>query len=76
VLTTYRFDSGSVALLIPFGKQDGFSLGFRMTGIQTVQTRDAAGAVVSEVVTPLDQVFAVRRATGDRWLLVAVLPPA
>ena len=76
VLTTYRFDSGSVALLIPFGKQDGFSLGFRMTGTQTVQTRDAAGAVVSEVVTPLDQVFAVRRATGDRWLLVAVLPPA
>lgn len=76
VLTTYRFESGSVSLLVPFGRQDGFSLGFRMTGTQTQETRDASGAVVSRTDSPLDQVFAVRRATGDRWLLVAVLPPA
>ena len=75
VLTTYRFDKGSVSLLVPFGKQDGFSLGFHMTGTQIVQTRDAAGAVLNSAESPLDQVFAVRRATGDRWLLVAVLPP-
>lgn len=76
VLTTYRFDGGTVSLLIPFGKQDGFSLGFRMTGTQVVQTRDASGAIVGTEQMPLDRVFAVRRATGDRWLLVAVLPPA
>lgn len=76
VLTSYRFDKGSVSLLIPFGKQDGFSLGFRMTGTVTTETRDATGAVISRVDSPLDQVFALRRPTGDRWLLVAVLPPA
>jgi hypothetical protein len=76
VLTTYRFDAGSVSLLIPFGKQDGFSLGFRMTGTQTQETRDPSGAAVSRVDGAFDLVFAVRRATGERWLLVAVLPPA
>jgi hypothetical protein len=76
ILTTYRFTSGSVSLLIPFGKQDGFSLGFHMTGTQTQVTRDASGATVQRVDGPLDLVFAVRRATGDRWLLVAVLPPS
>ena len=75
VLTTYRFDAGSVSLLIPFGKQDGFSLGFRMTGTQVQETRNASGAVTSQAESAFDLVFAVRRATGDRWLLVAVLPP-
>ncbi|HET7182416.1 MAG TPA: hypothetical protein VFI15_09315 [Candidatus Limnocylindrales bacterium] len=76
VLTTYDFDAGTVSLLVPFGKQDGFSLGFRMTGTRTDQTRDAAGVVVSTTEAPFDEVFAVRRATGERWLLVAVLPPS
>jgi Na+-translocating ferredoxin:NAD+ oxidoreductase RnfD subunit len=76
MLSTYHFDSGTVSLLIPFGKQDGFSLGVRMRGTQVVQTRDATGAVIGTDQSPLDLVFAVRRATGDRWLLVAVLPPS
>jgi hypothetical protein len=76
VLTTYRFDAGTVSLLVPFGRQDGFSLGFRMTGTRIEQTRDAAGVVRATVEAPFDQVFAVRRATGDRWLLVAVLAPS
>jgi hypothetical protein len=76
VLNTYDFEQGTVSLLIPFGKQDGFSLGFHMTGTQSQQTRDASGRVIASVESPLDLVFAVRRATGDRWLLVAVLPPA
>jgi hypothetical protein len=74
-LTHYRFDSIHATLLIPFGKQDGFSIGLRATGSMIQQTVDASGAVQGEVqVSAFDLTFAVRRATGDRWLTVAVLP--
>jgi len=75
VLTRYTFDSVSVSLLIPFGRQDGFSLGFASRGTKLDQAYDATGALLSSTSAPYDLVFAVRRATGDRWLLVAVLPP-
>jgi len=69
----YRFDSIHATLLIPFGKQDGFSIGLRSTGTRTEETfvRDI---LQSRVESPFDLTFAVRRATGDRWLTVAVLP--
>ena len=73
----YRFASIHASLLIPFGQQDGFSIGLRSTGTKTVETyvRDA---LQSRVESPFELTFAVRRATGDRWLNVAVLeaPPA
>jgi hypothetical protein len=74
-ITRYTFDTVSVSLLVPFGRQDGFSLGFASRGTRLEQTFDASGAVVASTTAPYDLVFAVRRATGDRWLLVAVLPP-
>lgn len=76
VVVHYRFDSISVRLLIPFGAQDGFSLGIEGRGTAVRETYDAAGALQSRVIEPFAQTFAVRRATGDRWLNVAVLPPA
>jgi hypothetical protein len=71
----YRFDSIHATLLIPFGRQDGFSIGLQAKGTVVRETVDAAGAALGEAaVEPFDLTFAVRRATGDRWLTVAVLP--
>jgi hypothetical protein len=76
VIVHYRFDSIAVRLLVPFGVQDGFSLGLEGRGTSTVETYDAAGALLSRESVPFAQTFAVRRATGARWLNVAVLPAA
>jgi hypothetical protein len=73
-LAHYHFDSIHATLLIPFGRQDGFSIGLRATGTMTQDSVDSSGAVQSQTESPFDLTFAVRRATGDRWLNVAVLP--
>jgi Na+-translocating ferredoxin:NAD+ oxidoreductase RnfD subunit len=71
----YRFDTIHATLLIPFGKQDGFSIGLQTKGTVVQQPVDTSGAVTGDAtVSPFDLTFAVRRATGDRWLTVAVLP--
>lgn len=70
----YQFDRVAVSLLVPFGVQTGPSLGFSVTGTAISETYDAAGVLRSRGSSPFAQVFAVRRATGDRWLNVAVLP--
>ena len=41
----------------------------------TQETYDATGALVDRRPTPFEQTFVMRRATGGRWLNVAVLPP-
>jgi hypothetical protein len=73
-LAHYRFDSIHATLLIPFGKQDGFSIGLQATGTVVEETYDAAGSRTGQTSAPFNLTFAVRRATGDRWLNVAVLP--
>jgi hypothetical protein len=70
----YDFDVMNVVLLVPFGAQTGASLGFDSTGTVTRDTFDAGGALISRTTEPFHKVFAVRRALGDRWLNVAVLP--
>jgi hypothetical protein len=72
----YRFDSIDASLLVPFGAQTGLSLGLHGRGSATTETYDANGALVASTNAPFDQVFAVRRATGARWLNVGVLPPS
>jgi len=69
----YRFDEVTVRLLVPFGVQTGLSLGFDSTGTVTQQTYDLAGKLISEQTVPFRQTFALRRATGARWLTVAAL---
>jgi Na+-translocating ferredoxin:NAD+ oxidoreductase RnfD subunit len=71
----YRFDAVHVVLIAPFGVQTGGSLGFEARGTVTEQTYDATGALIDERTAPFASTFAVRRATGDRWLVVGVLPP-
>lgn len=74
VITHYRFDALDVSLLVPFGRQDGLSLGLAARGTMVQETYDAAGIVQARQSSPFSLTFAVRRATGARWLDVAVLP--
>ncbi|HEX6140616.1 MAG TPA: RnfABCDGE type electron transport complex subunit D, partial [Candidatus Limnocylindria bacterium] len=70
----YRFESINVALLVPFGVQTGLSLGFQARGSLTTQTYDADGRLHDESTSPFSLTFAMRQATGSRWMNVAVLP--
>ncbi len=76
VITHYQFDAVHVSLLIPFGRQDGFSLGLEARGTETRETYGADGTLRAQESAPYAQTFALRRATGARWLNVAVLPPS
>jgi hypothetical protein len=75
VVERYTFDSVSVRLLIPFGAQEGFSLGLDATGDVIRTTYAADGTQLAQETDHLSATFAMRRATGDRWLTIAVLPP-
>jgi len=75
VIERHQIDDVNVTLLVPFGRQDGLSLGLESTGTTTTETLDADGNVQSRTTSPLDTTFVVRRATGDRWLVVDELPP-
>ncbi len=71
----YQPDAIDVSLLRPFGRQDGLSLGLKAHGAVTSETYDAAGRLLTRATSPFSLMFVVRRATGARWLNVAVLPP-
>ena len=62
------------ALLVPFGRKDGLSLGLAARGAMIQETYDAAGSLQARQSSPFALTFAMRRATGARWLNVAVLP--
>jgi Na+-translocating ferredoxin:NAD+ oxidoreductase RnfD subunit len=70
----YLFDTMHAVLLIPFGRQDGFSIGLQATGRRVDETYEPSGALLHSNESRFSLTFAVRRATGDRWLNVAVLP--
>ena len=74
VIDVYKFDSVNVTLIVPFGVQTGLSLGFDSKGTVTHESYDSAGKLVSRQSAPFANTFAIRRATGARWLNVAVLP--
>jgi len=73
IVSHYAFDDVKVRLLVPFGVQTGLSLGFDSRGTVTQQTFDASGHLLSQQTMPFSQTFALRRATGARWLTVAAL---
>jgi len=74
-ISRYRIDSVKVSLLVPFGLQTGLSLGFDSRGTVVEETYDKAGVLQAQQTAPFAQTFVLRRATGGRWLNVAVLPP-
>jgi hypothetical protein len=74
-ISVYRFDSVTMSLLQPFGRQTGLSLGLESRGTVTEETYDASGALRERHSQPFASTFVIRRATGGRWLNVAVLAP-
>jgi Na+-translocating ferredoxin:NAD+ oxidoreductase RnfD subunit len=74
VVTHYLFDTVDVSLLEPFGAQTGLSLGLAAEGTAITETYDADGTLIDSESSAFDVTFSMRRATGDRWLTVAVLP--
>jgi hypothetical protein len=73
VVEQYRIDDVTVTLLVPFGKQDGLSLGLESSGTVTSETYDG-GVLQSTTSSPFSTTFAMRRATGARWLNVGEFP--
>jgi len=74
VTTSYSIDTVKVSLLIPFGRQDGLSLGLISRGTVITEMRDDSGSIVSTSSAPFETMWAMRRATGARWLIVDELP--
>ena len=74
VVSRYRIDDVNVTLLAPFGRQEGLSLGLESRGTVTTETYNEAGNLRDRTSTPFAKTFVIRRATGQRWLNVAVLP--
>jgi Na+-translocating ferredoxin:NAD+ oxidoreductase RnfD subunit len=70
----YVFDSMNLILIDPFGVQSGLSLGVESTGTVVTESYDTDGALVATDEGSFEMTFVMRRATGDRWLTVAVLP--
>ncbi len=75
VIERYQIDEVNVTLLVPFGRQDGLSLGLESRGTVTTETYGAAGDVQTRASSPFAQTFVLRQATGGRWLNVDVLAP-
>ncbi|HET8786849.1 MAG TPA: hypothetical protein VFM38_14530 [Candidatus Limnocylindrales bacterium] len=74
VIAHYRFDQLDMSLIEPFGVQTGLSLGLAARGTMTEETYDADGKLVERREAPFAKTFVMRRALGDRWLNVGVLP--
>jgi hypothetical protein len=74
VIDRYTIDTVTMSLLVPFGRQDGLSIGLHSLGSVTKETYDTSGALLSRQTSPFSLTFAMRRATGGRWLNVAALP--
>ncbi len=75
VIHRYQIDRVNVSLLVPFGRQDGLSLGLESDGTATTETFERSGRLVARTSAPFSTMFVVRRATGERWLNVAELAP-
>jgi len=74
VIQRYQIDDVHLTLLVPFGRQDGLSLGLESRGTVTTETYDAGGNVLKQDSTQFATTFVMRRATGGRWLNVDALP--
>ena len=74
VIDRYAIDEVNVTLLVPFGRQDGLSLGLESRGMRITETYDVDGNLETQASSPFATTFALRRATGDRWLNVDELP--
>lgn len=70
----YTFEAIRATLLVPFGEQTGLSIGLVGRGTVATERYDAAGTLLDGETQPFELTFAMRQATGARWMLVGVLP--
>lgn len=71
----YAFDEIHVSLVVPFGVQTGLSLGLTGRGTVVVERWADDGTLLDRDSEAFHETFAMRQATGDRWMLVGVLRP-
>jgi predicted lipid-binding transport protein (Tim44 family) len=74
IIDIHQIRDVRVTLLVPFGRQDGLSLGMIASGVRVTEVRDSVGTVISRTSAPFETMWAMRRATGARWLTIAELP--
>ena len=74
VVESYQIDDVHVTLLVPFGKQEGLSLGLETRGTVTTETLGRDGDLESRTSSPFATTFVMSRPTGGRWLNVAQRP--
>src|SRR5262249_4735332 len=60
--------------IVPSGRQTGLPLGLDARAVVTEEPYDANGRLLASKDQPFAQTFALRRALGDRWMNVGVLP--
>ena len=61
VIERYQIETVNVTLLVPFGKQDGLSLGMQSRGTATTETYDTGGHLQQRTSAPFATTFVVRR---------------
>jgi hypothetical protein len=71
----FTFETIHVSLLVPFGVQSGLSMGLTGEGTVVVERYGASGTLMDRRTERFHRTFAMRQATGSRWMLVGVLPP-
>jgi hypothetical protein len=70
----YTFESLALSVVFTNGSQGGPGLGFEARGVVEEITHDALGAEKDRTTSPFASTFVLRQGSGDRWLLVEVLP--
>ena len=70
----YTFESLDLSVVFTNGSQGGPGLGFAAKGVVEEITYDALGFEKARTSSPFASTFVLRQGSGDRWLLVQVLP--
>jgi hypothetical protein len=75
VVANYVFESLHLDVIFTDGTQDGASLAFEARGTVELVTFNSTGEELARSTEPFDSVFVMRSGVGDRWVIVAELPP-
>ncbi len=70
----YTFESLDLSVVFTNGSQGGPGLGFAARGVVEEITHDALGVETGRTSAPFASTFVLRQGSGERWLLVEVLP--
>jgi hypothetical protein len=71
---SYRFNSLHLSVVWANGIQGGASLGFEATGTLTEAIYDVDGTELRKGSAPFAATFVLSQPTGERWMIVDVLP--